>query len=188
MSPGRTLLVLVAIALVAVAFVHHRHRRNEERQVEARVQAAVEHAPVVSPDTTRALAAGDVRIQNVDSTVELSLVGNNLYAGLSAKTLAKIRKETDTNSVNGTGFGASIEKMVKSTVQSALAKQVRYPVAEIQDVRYEGGKLAFYGKNGKRLRLLENADVHGKKVPESFPKADADRFVAAFRERKNRGQ
>ena len=42
--------------------------------------------------------------------------------------------------------------------------------------------------NGKRLRLLENSNVNGKKVLESFPKADADRFVAAFRARKNRGQ
>jgi|ERR1043166_615677 hypothetical protein len=188
MSPGRTLLVLVAIALVALAFVRHRNRRSDERQVEARVEAAVARASVVSPDTTRPLAAGDIRIQNVDSSVQISLIGNNVYAGFSPKTLAKIRRETDTGAVNGTGFGASIEKMVKSTVQSALAKQVQYPVADIQDVRYEDGKLAFYWKNGKRLRLLENSDVNGKKVLESFPKTDADRFVAAFHARKVRSQ
>ena len=64
------------------------------------------------------LAAGDIRITSADGGVDLALIGDSISGGLSQTALAKVRRETDTNAVHGNDFGASIEKLVKGTVQT----------------------------------------------------------------------
>ena len=188
LTPGRALLLLVAGGAVGLAAVRMRHRHADDAwgsPISRSQQGEAAAAGVVSRP---ALAKGDISIQNSDSSIELAIVGPNVVAGLSPKSLDKVRRETDTNSIKSTGFGASIERMVKKGVQTALSKQIEYPVRDIDDVRYEDGKLVFYWKNGKKGRLLEHSEVDDKPVLESFPRADAERFVAVFHERKNRGQ
>ena len=68
------------------------------------------------------LAAGDIRIISADGGVDLALIGDSISGGLSQSALTKVRRETDTNAVHGNDFSASIEKMVKGTVQSALRR------------------------------------------------------------------
>ena len=99
------------------------------------------------------------------------------------QSLDKARKEIDTNTVKGTGFGADIEKMVKGTVASALSTRVAFPLSAIKDVSYDGQRIVF-DWNGKP-RLSGKMNVNNKDVLESFSAADAQRFVDAVRARKS---
>ena len=74
---------------------------------------------------------------------------------------------------------------MKTSVAGALSKQVEYPISSIRDVKYEDGRLEFYAENGSRMRFFENK--HDSK-PDSgtvFRPEEAQRFIDAFRARKN---
>jgi hypothetical protein len=135
-------------------------------------------------DSVLALGPGDVQITNADSSVDMAVVGQQIIVRLSDKTMAKVREETDTSKVKSSGFGGSIERMVKKTVASALGQQYAYPLADVRDARYENGKIIL-DVNGKEPRLLANTEVDGKKVMESFRPEDAQRFVTAVNAKKS---
>ena len=126
---------------------------------------------------------GDIRITSVDGGVDLALIGDSISGGLSQQTLSKVRHDTDTNAVSGSGFGASIEKMVKGTVQSALGTRVVFALTDVKDVRYDGKRLVF-DWNGKPHSGFSHVRVDKKDVMESFSSEDAQRFVIAVRARK----
>ena len=131
---------------------------------------------------------GDLRIVTVDGAVDLALLGDTISSGLSQKNLDKVKRETDTSAVEGSGFGASIEKMVKGTVQSAIGTRVAFPISALKDVRNDGGKIVF-AWNGKSQEIFSHSNVNGKNVLESFSPADAQGFVDAVRARmRARGQ
>src|SRR3954469_13282892 len=85
-------------------------------------------------DTTRKLGPGDVLIVNADSSIELGLYGDSIVTGFGSKVMNEVRGKTDTAAVGGNGFAASIEKMVKSSVASAMSHQIKYAVADVKDV------------------------------------------------------
>lgn len=141
---------------------------------------------IVSRDTVaRPLAPGDVRIASVDSSIELAVIGDSVVGGFGKKVLDEIKEKTDTNAVSGSGFGASIEKLVKTSVAGALSKQIQYPVASIRDVKYENGRLEFYGTNGSRMRFFENKHDSKPDSANLFRPEDAQRFIDAFHARKD---
>jgi len=145
--------------------------------------AKVEHASFAKRDSARALGPGDIRIATTDSAVEIALIGDSLVAGLGASTRNKIKSATDTNAVSGTGIGASFEKMIKSTVASALDHELQIPITEISRIEYENGLLVFYDKNGGRMKIM-NSDHDNAKS--HFSEADANNFIAAFKSKTTR--
>jgi hypothetical protein len=183
----RLVFLFLLSAGILVAAFHRRSHRNDRARAAVDRSVNVREAGVTFRDSAPPLGPGDVRIQNSDSSVQIAIVGNKVVGGLSPKTLDKVRRGTDTSAVSGNGLGATIERAVKSSVQSALSKQVEYPVAEINDVRYENGKLTFYWKDGKKMRLLENTHVDNHPVLETFRPDEANRFIQAFHARKSRG-
>jgi hypothetical protein len=161
----RPSIALVATALLLIAC----SRRDTE---EARGGSA---APVAS-------SAGDVRIQTTSAQLDLALTGDTISAGLAPDALETARRATDSASVSGSGLGPSIERMVKSTVQSAVSSRVRFPVSAVKDVRYRNGAIEFEW-NERPTRLFEQTKVNGKPFLESFAPGDAERFVRAVRAR-----
>src|SRR5438067_9754639 len=117
MRIGRVGVAIIATPLVFAGC------RSETRRV------SVHDAGFVDRDSTRRLGPGDIRIISTDTTIEVTLVGDTVVTGLAAKALAKVKAETDTAAVTGTGFSAKLEKMIKSGVQSALNKQLTFPVS-----------------------------------------------------------
>ena len=87
--------------------------------------------------------------------------------------------------IKDSGFGGSIERFVKKTVQSTLGQQFEYPMSDVRDARYENGAIVL-DVNGREPRLLANTKVGGKKLLESFRPEDAQRFVAAVNAKKAR--
>jgi hypothetical protein len=168
--------VILVIPLLLAA-CRHRDRDRDGSSV------AGANAKFEARDTARVLHAGDVQIASTDSAVELAIFGDTIVAGLGKKVLDKVRGETDTASVTGTGLAASIEKSVKSSVASALSHQLLFPLADVSDVKDEGGRLVFYAKNGSKMHLFESSS-RGKENNQTFSEADAQRFIAAFKARK----
>ena len=167
-----------AILLAALVIVACSHKDSDDRpEVPVKLSRSSDTAHQV-------MQQGDIRIASVDSGVDLALIGDTISGGLSEKTLAKVKHDTDTNNVKGTGMGAEIERMVKGTVQSALTTRINIPLSAVRDVSYDGRKIVF-DWNGKPPKSFGNVKVDKKDVLESFSAEDAQRFVAAVRARKN---
>jgi hypothetical protein len=68
--------------------------------------------------------------------------------------------------VSGTGFGASIEKMVKGTVQGAIGTRVSFPSQPCaSSVRRREDRVRVEGEPRK---IFENTKVDGKPLLASF--------------------
>lgn len=173
-----TIRLLLALSLCAsVAGCRNRDDAGESRRVPVRFSRAA--------DTGAAkleMHDGDVRIASTDGDLDLALIGDTISSGLSQRALAKVRRETDTAGVTGSGFGAGIERMVKGTVQSAVAMRMVFPLADVRDVHYDGRKLVFEW-NGKP-QGMGRVSHNGKDFFESFSAEDSQRFVDAVRARK----
>ena len=141
-------------------------------------------ARFVARDSNRVPGPGDVQIVSTDSAVELGIFGDTVVAGLGRKVLDKVRNETDTAVVKGSGFGADLEKFVKKNVADALSHQVLFPIAEISDVRYADGSLQFYGNGGAKMHVFESSSKERSNTS-TFTEPDAQRFIAAFKARKD---
>ena len=175
------IFVAGAIALVLTACKDtHTVRVNANKAVTIDAKSAT----LSRRDSTRELGLGDLRIATTDSAIELALVGDSLVAGFGASTREKIRKATDTSSVSGSGLGASIERIVKSSVAGALDHEMHIPLSEISDVRYEDGLLVFYDRNGKRTHYFERdrGDAHDSRFSEN----DANAFITVFKSKTGR--
>jgi len=169
----RLTLVVLALALVG------RYFKNKFFAKHGTVSVQRE-----APPPNESLGPGDLRIYSADSAVDLVLSGNNILAGLSPKTVAKVKSEMDKSADRDTsGFAGSISKMVKSSVAGAIGTHAVYAISEIRDIRVEDGQIVFDSKDGKQHDLFGNTKVNGNKVSSSFRPDDAQRFVEAVRAR-----
>ena len=168
-------ILVIAFVLVAAACRHEERAAEQAADIRVARNAGTSNGAV-------SLGDGDIRITSTDGGVDLALIGDSISGGLSQKSLEKARKETDTSAVKGTGFGADIEKMVKGTVQSALATRIAFPLSAIKDVHYDGRRIVF-DWNGTP-RISGKMQVNDKDALESFSADDAQRFVDAVRARK----
>lgn len=169
----RVLLVVAGVAIV-VAWVWHRVPRPSHLRVQV--------APV--PDS---LGAGDLRIYNGDSTVDLVLQGSRILAGLSPRKVAEIRAKMDSERTSHAGgdtdLGSSIAQIVKSTVATAIGTHAVFPLAGIRDVRYDAGRVVVEGTDGRERPLFEGVKLDGGR-PDAFRREDVERFRAAVQARK----
>ena len=171
--------IVVTVALVTGACSSKPADRAQDEAPDGGVTISRSSVPV-SHDS---LAAGDVRIVASNGGVDLALIGDSISTGLSPAALEKVHQETDTSKVAGTGFGASIEKMVKGTVQGAIGTRVSFPVAAVREARYDGEKIVFEWA-GEPRKIFDNTKIDGKPLLASFAPEDARRFVDAVNARR----
>jgi len=169
----RFALVILAIVFISGYFFHKMPTRSKHTM---RIETEV--------PPPAALVPGDMRIYNRDSSVDLVLAGNNILAGLSPKTIAKVKDAVNAKTAGETtGLGGSIAQIVKTSVASAIGTHASYPVSEIRDIRYEDNTIVVEWKNGDERQLFSNTTVQGEKVSRTFPQEDAERFIAAVKDR-----
>ena len=155
------------------------------RWVKGKVANAHNHVRVETQAPPDSLGPGDMRIYNADSSVDVVLMGDKILAGLSAKTIAKIKGSLDeSRSGDTSGFGGMIKQVVKSSVAGAIGTHAVFALSDIQDIRYADGKIRVKWTDGGDRELFGGTKVNNQKVSDSFNEADAKRFVAAVRERK----
>ena len=179
MRQGVRQSIVVTVALVTGACSSKPADRAQDEAPDGGVTISKSSVPV-SHDS---LAAGDVRIVASNGGVDLALIGDSISTGLSPAALEKVHQETDTSKVAGTGFGASIEKMVKGTVQGAIGTRVSFPVAAVREARYDGEKIVFEWA-GEPRKIFDNTKIDGKPLLASFAPEDARRFVDAVNARR----
>lgn len=180
MSTSRRLiggLIRLALVVLAIVFVgrYFMRRSPGASHVRVRTEAAV----------LDSLGPGDLRIYNVDSTVDLVLKGDEILAGLSPKMIAKIQGELDTSASNdASGIGGSISKMVKREVAGAIGTHAAFPLSNIRDIRYEGDQIVFDWKDGGQHQVFNSVKINNNgRASSSFRREDAERFVEAVKGR-----
>lgn len=173
--------IVVAAALVVAAC----SSKPAERAKDEAPDGGVTLSKSTVPASDDSLRAGDVRIVATNGGIDLALVGDSISTGLSPSALQKVHDETDTAKVAGTGFGASIEKMVKGTVQGAVGTRVSFPVSAVREARYDGEKIVFEWE-GEPRKIFDNTKVDGKPLLASFAPEEARRFVDAVNARKGK--
>lgn len=189
MLDRRRILVLAAGCVLVAACSGRDRNDDRDRSEAARAESAsATTTPAMapaSPAEEETLAEGDIRIVTTNGGIDLALIGDSISSGLSPDALRKVREETDTAKVHGKGFGADLEKMVKGTVQGAVAKRAVFPISEVRAVRYDGDRLVFEWTGGPR-KIFDNMKMDGKPLLASFAPEDARRFADAVNARKGR--
>ena len=178
-------ILLTLGAMIVASACSSSEDRSEKR---ARDEAPDGGVTLSKPNTAigeDTLGAGDIRIVTTNGGIDLALIGDSISSGLSPAALKKVHEETDTARVTGTGFGASIEKMVKGTVQGAIGTRVSFPVSAVRQARYDGEKIVFEWE-GEPRKIFENTKVDGKPLLASFSPEEARRFVDAVNARKGK--
>jgi hypothetical protein len=168
-------LVVLAILVVVAWITHHiPHRRHMQVQVQSDAPPAT------------ALGPGDLRIYNTDSSVDLTLAGDRILAGLSEKTVARVKRGLDSAARrdSGGGLGANIGQIVRNSVAGAIGTHAVFPLSDIRDIRDDDGRIVIDWTDGSHHELFESTKVNGDKASKSFKPDDVKRFVAAVRARK----
>jgi hypothetical protein len=142
----------------------------------------------VDPPAVQTLSGGDLQIFSVDTTVELMLKGDRIYAGLSPKIVDKVRqnlaKESDRDS---SGLGGAIAAMVKEQVAEKIATRMVYNLRDIRDIEFREPSIVIAWKRGGEEHLFGSVKINDddgrNRHANRFRREDAERFVEAVRER-----
>ncbi len=178
----RAISVVIRIGLIGLAIVlvgswlsHRVHARRFPTHT--RVETVV--------PSDAALGAGDYRLYNVDSAVDVTLVGDRILAGLSPKTVAEVRGKIESSAQEDTGgMGGAIASMVKKTVADRIGTHAAFSLADIRDIRFVDGRLVFDWRGDANGDVFgEHVRVNGKDS-NRFRQDEAERFIAAFHARK----
>lgn len=165
-------------ACLALAACSHRDRDDHANgDVKLSFDSAAAAASVNEP-----LGPGDVRVKSTDGAVILALVGDSVRFQLSDSLRNTVKQSIDAKADSAGGIGAMIAKSVSGVVTSAMGFVVRIPVSEIENIRYEDGRIEFdtrgehskFSMSGKGNR----SDGNAKFTPE-----DGEKFVAAVKAR-----
>jgi hypothetical protein len=169
-------LVQLALVLIAIAFV--------TRWVGFWKGARHVHSLHVSsfsgmPDS---LGPGDMRIYDTDSSVDLVLIGNQLAEGLSPKMVDQVRHDLDSAKASG-GNTSGFERLIRNSVAGAIDAHVKYPLADMRDLRFADGKFIVDWKSGGHASLFDNVSVNDQRGGAKFRDEDAQKFIAAVQAR-----
>ena len=176
---ARAFQVALIVLAIGLAIGWAKRKAPGHRNVQFQVQP---------PDVTT-LVAGDVEIFNIDTTVSLLLKGDRIYAGLSPKMVAKIRAEItkdDLKDKDTSGLGGAIAKVVKEQVAEKIASRMVYDLKDIRDIEYREPRLVIEWKRGGEQQIFGNIKVSedgDQRSAGRFRPEDAERFIAAVRER-----
>jgi hypothetical protein len=174
-------------AFVVASACSSRSERSEKRERDEAPDGGVTLSRPNTAITEDTLKAGDVRIVTTHGGIDLALIGDSISSGLSPEAIRKVRQETDTMKVSGTGFGSQIEKMVKGSVQGAIGTRVSFPVSAVREVRYDGEKLVFEW-SGEPRKIFEQTKIDGKPLLASFSPDDARHFADAVNARRGKAK
>ena len=138
-------------------------------------------------DTARAvqLGEGDVSVTSTDGAVILMVVGDTVRMQLSDSLRASVKAQVDSSVEQDAGaIGGLIGRSVGQIVGGAMGFVVRVPVQEIENVRYEDGRIQFESKGNVNFSMSGRGNADGdRKNGARFSPEDGERFVAAVKAR-----
>lgn len=128
-----------------------------------------------------ALGDGDVRITSINGAFVMSVIGDTVRMNLSDSLRNKVKQDIDTSGGDKGGFAAAIKKSVGTVVSGAMGFVVRVPVQDVQNLRYENGRLRFDVKGGQVK--VNTTDSNNNGGDAQFREEDAKRFIDAVEAR-----
>lgn len=114
-----------------------------------------------------------------DGNVKLGLTLEYVYFALSDSARAEAQRELD-DDAEAEGVKGFFGGVMRGVLGKALAFRARYPVAEIQDIRWEDGRMRLEFTDPDR-RLDDNLQVEDEPVTEAFSEEAVREFSAVFR-------
>lgn len=114
-----------------------------------------------------------------DGNVKMGLTLEHVYFALSDSTRAEARRELDADAEAG-GVKGFFGGLMRSVVGEALSFRANYPVTEIEDIRWEGGRMHIEFADPDRS-LDDNLQIDDEPVTEAFSEASVREFSAVFR-------
>lgn len=125
-------------------------------------------------------------ITSRDGKLSLLLTRDALTMQLTDRALREIDRDMaeDARDEDGGSLGRLIASAVRSSVKSALDHGYRYDLEDVEDVRYEDGRLTITDRDGDTI--LDSVKLDDRDAMESFSPEDARRFVKEFRRLKER--
>lgn len=176
-------LVLVVLTVgIGVAFWTDRRADPGDRAVRGREVSFSSDVPAASE-----LAPGDMQLFNEDSTVDLILQGPHILAGLSPKTVERVRTEIRrAGPDDSSGIAGFIASTVKEQVADKIGTHVRYDVADIDEIRLDGDRLVIQWKSGKQQELFESVKIERQRGSANrFHPEEALRFIELVKARQH---
>jgi hypothetical protein len=119
-------------------------------------------------------------IVNRDGTVALLLTRGGVLLQFTDRGLEQAISSKDEE--HRTVLAEVLSGMLRGGLRSLLDRGIEYPLSDLKETRYEGGRLYFVRHDGQPV--FEDVQVNDVAVMESFSARDARGFVARFQDAK----
>lgn len=113
-----------------------------------------------------------------DGEVKMGLTDEYVYFSLSDETVEEARAEMRREAEED-GAGGFVGGVLEKTVGRALGFRSRLPVSEIEDIRWEDGRMRIVFTEPDRS-FGDNFSIEDRPVTESFAEEDVREFAEAF--------
>ncbi len=176
------LILLLAMVLPAGAAFAHDHARHSSTMEVGRIESPASWGRRHELGRTRCA------MLTRDGSAVLLLTRDRVAVQLSDRTMRQIDRELreeDEGDDDGV-LAEVIRGAVMGSVRAMLNHSVECPIADLDDVRYRGGRLELITADGGRL--FEDMQVDDRDLLESFWPADARAFVGSFHRLKRAGR
>lgn len=163
----RYALLLLALAFVAACGSEPDPADRADRSGSADVDFSDEAPP----------GAEQIVITTRDGDVDMGLTDEVLFVRLTEERRAQIEGELAAEAEANDGLGGFIAETVGGALSGLLANAIQIPVEDVEDVRYEDGRLDVVLRGQDDFPTVEN---DGQDVTEAFAPDDAQRFAETF--------
>ena len=138
---------------------------------------STEHGSALNGVPAR-MSGDSIVIKTKDGAMQLGLVNDTVFMGLTDSVLAAARKDmaSDTEETKSVIAGA-LERFVKRGVSSALNTRLKYPLADIDSAHYSDGGIKFAYRDRRKM-AFEDVKQNHKSALYSFTPEDAQSFVS----------
>jgi hypothetical protein len=121
-----------------------------------------------------------------DGELRMGLTDAYVYFALSEQAMEEARSDMEEDLGEGEGLGRMIGGMVQKGVEKALNFRAKYPVSEIEDIRWTDGAMEVVFRDRGR-DVTDSIKVDDRPVTEAFAREDVEAFAEAFRALKSAG-
>lgn len=114
-----------------------------------------------------------------DGSVKMGLTQEHVYFALSDSMRAEAQRELDADAEAG-GVKGFLGGLMRDVVGEALSFRARYPVTEIEDIRWDDGRMHFEFADPDRS-LDDNLEIADEPISEAFTEEAVREFGESFR-------
>ena len=116
-----------------------------------------------------------------DGAMEIGVTDRVVYSRLSKESQDRIAQEMRRSAEEQQGLGGRLARRITDAVAEGIGTAVQVPLADVRDVRTEGGRLVIEMADGEPSPF-ERAETDGRSVLDGVSGPDAERLAEAFRE------